>query len=54
MWEDGTIVSYTNWADDEPNDWGSGEDCTQLNRWDDDTWNDATCSDDHYFICESW
>ncbi|MDP6931873.1 MAG: lectin-like protein [Myxococcota bacterium] len=53
VWEDGTAVSYTNWHSGEPNDWG-GEDCGQLNRWGDGTWNDEPCSYTFYFICESW
>ena len=54
VWEDGTTVSYTNWHSGEPNDYGSGEDCGQLNFWGDGTWNDQSCSETLYFICESW
>ncbi len=52
-WEDGSTSTYTNWHTGEPND-SSGEDCGQLYRWSDYTWNDAECNDDYYYVCESY
>ena len=52
VWEDGTTVSYTNWAAGEPNDSG-GEDCGQLNRYHPDTtWNDEPCTSSFRYVCE--
>ncbi|HJN74097.1 MAG TPA: MopE-related protein [Myxococcota bacterium] len=52
VWEDGSSSTYTNWADDQPNDWGLGQDCMELfSSWT-DTWNDADCDSDKRFICE--
>ena len=48
---DGAPVNFTNWADGEPNDAGSGEDCAYL--YDDGTWNDGRCSKDGAYICEA-
>ncbi len=51
VWESGASTTYTNWHSGEPNDVG-GEDCTQLNRFGDYTWNDEPCSSSFRFICE--
>ena len=51
VWDGGSSATWTNWHVDEPNDSG-GEDCTELNRWADGTWNDADCSDSKYYVCE--
>lgn len=41
--ESGTTTSYENWLPGEPNDWGSGEDCTMIG-WDGKMqWNDYFC-----------
>ena len=53
VWDDGSSSTYTNWYPGEPNDSG-GEDCMELNRFGDATWNDADCSDKKYYICESY
>ena len=50
-WEDGSGVTYTNWQSEEPNDLG-GEDCGQLNFFEDGTWNDQACSLTYPFVCE--
>ncbi len=52
VWSDGTTVSYTNWHSGEPNDGGGNEDCGQLNRFTDETWNDEPCSSAFAYICE--
>jgi len=53
VWESGETASYTNWHSGEPNDWSTGEDCAQLNRWSDDTWNDEACAQAFRYICEA-
>jgi hypothetical protein len=53
VWENGSPVTYTNWAPGEPNDSGS-EDCGQINRFfPETTWNDEPCGFQLFFICES-
>ena len=52
VWEDGSDSTYTNWHSGEPNDGGGNEDCAQINRFGDYTWNDEPCSSTFYFICE--
>ena len=37
-WNDGTILTYSNWNNNEPNDWGSGEDYVEMlpnGKWND-------------------
>ncbi|MFK7926740.1 MAG: MopE-related protein [Myxococcota bacterium] len=51
-WSSGSAVSYTNWNPNEPNDSGRGEDCGQLNRYEDGTWNDEPCSTALPYVCE--
>ena len=53
VWESGSSSTYTNWRSGEPNDSGGNEDCTQLNRYTDQTWNDEPCSSSFYYICET-
>merc|ERR1719310_334719 len=49
-WTDGTCVDYTNWAPGEPNDWGSGEDCSMF--WTGSgQWNDLDCNSKLPYIC---
>ena len=52
-WQDGTPWDYTNWAVDQPNDGGgTGQNCMELNRFGDGTWNDYYCSEPTFFVCE--
>lgn len=51
VWEDGSLVTYTNWNSGEPNDAG-GEDCTQINYGTTGGWNDFPCSASQPFVCE--
>ena len=53
VWVDGSSSTYTNWGSSEPNDSGGNEDCAQLNRYTDGTWNDEPCSSTFYFVCEA-
>ena len=51
LWGNGDVPKYTNWGTAEPNDSG-GEDCAELNRFYDETWNDIRCNAELYYICE--
>ena len=53
VWSDGSTSTYTNWKSGEPNNAGGNEDCAQINRYTDGTWNDEPCSSAFYFICEA-
>ena len=53
VWSDGSTSSYTNWKSGEPNNAGGNEDCAQINRYTDGTWNDEPCSSGFFFICEA-
>jgi hypothetical protein len=53
VWSNGEATAYTAWAPGEPNDSGrKGEDCGQLYRFADTTWNDASCTTKLAFVCE--
>ena len=43
-------IDYTNWNSGEPNDWGSGEDCTEM--YTNGKWNDMACSTIRRYVCE--
>lgn len=44
-------TSYANWGTDEPNDFGSNEDCA-LKYASDGRWNDYVCGNGRYYVCE--
>ena len=52
-WITGSNSTYTNWFGNEPDDWGTGEDCaffsfgSAANQW-----QDTTCSGSMYVFCE--
>ncbi|KAM7072546.1 mannose-binding protein A-like isoform 1-T5 [Molossus nigricans] len=46
----GGRLTYSNWKKDEPNDFGSGEDCVRLQK--DGLWNDMPCSSPSLAVCE--
>ena len=51
LWADGSAAPWVNWGGNEPNDWGTGEDCGHFRS--DGKWNDIAC---HYamgIICEA-
>ncbi|KAK1333814.1 hypothetical protein QTO34_006202 [Cnephaeus nilssonii] len=46
----GGRLTYSHWKKDEPNDFGSGEDCVLLLK--DGLWNDVSCSSSFVAVCE--
>ena len=52
VWVNGEDWSYEHWAPGEPNDTGN-EDCLQLYRTGQRTWNDTRCDATLHFVCES-
>ena len=53
-WEnDNSLVNYTHWATEEPNDFGGVEDCVAVYAGAlAGFWNDDYCDSEHYYICE--
>ena len=49
-WVDGTTPGYTNWDDDQPDNYW-GEDCVEILA--SGRWNDIACWNDRSFICEA-
>lgn len=49
-WSDGSPLSYTNYAPNEPNDWMGLEDCLEMRRYD-GKWNDQSCGRKQPFVC---
>ncbi|XP_072097729.1 C-type lectin BpLec-like isoform X1 [Mobula birostris] len=50
-WIDGSLYSYRNWAQNEPNDHGHNEDCVTIHHSGEKRWNDLFCEDDESFVC---
>ncbi|XP_072174206.1 macrophage mannose receptor 1-like [Diadema setosum] len=54
-WADGSPVFHTNWATNEPNNWGGQENCVHMYGSDGalpGTWNDAECTQQYYSLCQ--
>ena len=51
VWGNGQTPKYENWERNEPNDSG-GEDCTELNRFFNEFWNDIRCNAELYYVCK--
>ena len=53
VWSDGSPVQYTNWYNNEPNNYYGQEDCVEayLSR-NSKNWNDQTCEQLRYFGCK--
>ncbi|KAK3750396.1 hypothetical protein QZH41_005564 [Actinostola sp. cb2023] len=49
-WSDASPLSYTNFANNEPNDWRGMEDCMEMRRYD-GKWNDQNCGLQQPFVC---
>ena len=47
----GQPIGYKNWNYGEPNDWGSGEDCAEINV-NTGKWNDLSCNNKQSFVCD--
>lgn len=54
MWSDGSPIHYTNWAENEPNNWlNHNEDCVGI-FLKDGTWNDEMCENPQSgFVCKA-
>jgi hypothetical protein len=51
-WSDGASSGYTNWNGGEPNDYGDGEDCTEIiAAVGSGVWNDSSCTNQKDFVC---
>ncbi|XP_008054778.1 mannose-binding protein A-like [Carlito syrichta] len=50
MYVTGGRLTYSNWKKDEPNDFGSGEDCVIILK--DGIWNDISCAASFLVVCE--
>ena len=50
VWSTGASITWSNWARGEPNDAGSGEDCTQIYAGS-GQWNDLPCGERLPFVC---
>ena len=51
-WTNGESFDFSSWGNGEPNNSGN-EDCVELNRFGDETWNDIACNQSLRFICEA-
>ena len=52
IWSDGSPVSYINWAEGEPNNYGDGEDCATIVVGNGGTWNDDGCEREKPGVCQ--
>ena len=52
LWLDGSPVAFSAWNPGEPNDYGSGEDCTHAFDGGDGHWNDLRCGAHLPYVCE--
>ena len=53
--DNSVLGPYTNWDGNEPNNYGSGEDCAEINGPGQSSfgkWNDRDCPSSRHFICE--
>lgn len=50
-WADGAGLTFSSWADAQPDDFGGAEDCVEL-LLRDGTWNDQQCSEPNAYLCE--
>ena len=51
-WTSGSKSTFTKWAPNMPDNFGGGEECTELYLNDDHTWNDESCATKNNFVCE--
>ncbi|RUS76015.1 hypothetical protein EGW08_016220 [Elysia chlorotica] len=50
IWSDGSPITWSNWRNGEPNNWGSGEDCVVLRSGGD--WDDRSCNYRYTYLCK--
>nr|XP_024662134.1 ladderlectin-like [Maylandia zebra] len=50
-WSDGSQFDFTNWAKEQPNNSGGGEDCMEINFNGRDYVNDSGCNSQRGFVC---
>ncbi|KAK3785152.1 hypothetical protein RRG08_021952 [Elysia crispata] len=50
VWSDGLPLTLARWRSGEPNDWGSGEDCTVMRH--DGSWDDRACYRAYTYLCK--
>ena len=48
----GGIVDFTDWAPKKPNNWDGQQHCLAFTSKHDYMWDDGTCSDLFYYVCE--
>ncbi len=51
VWADGEAPTFTRWGGNEPNDYGTGEDCGHYRS--DGQWNDQSCETRYPYLCEA-
>ncbi|XP_070563235.1 retinoschisin-like [Ptychodera flava] len=51
-WEDGTSMTYSNWAEAQPDDYQTGEDCLHILNTGSQQWNDVPCDIHRGYLCE--
>ncbi|XP_061781289.1 ladderlectin-like [Nerophis lumbriciformis] len=51
IWTDGSIVDFTNWGTNRPNNNNGNQNCAVINLRGEDTWNDVRCIGRRPFVC---
>jgi hypothetical protein len=54
-WIDGSLATYTRWANDQPNNQSGDQFCGDYiaQNWPNGRWNDAACADANPYVCEA-
>ena len=53
LWPNGEVLDFEFWISNEPNNWGKGEDCAEIQLWKKRPgWNDLACDAKLAFICD--
>lgn len=50
VWNGGAAITFSHWAEGEPNDYAGREDCVV--KTPDGSWNDLSCRDRNAYVCE--
>uniref|UniRef100_UPI00398F8B06 C-type lectin LmsL-like isoform X2 n=1 Tax=Pristiophorus japonicus TaxID=55135 RepID=UPI00398F8B06 len=51
FWTDGSVTDFTNWLENEPNNYEGSEHCVQINTDVPGAWSDVPCTHQNSFIC---